>query len=178
MLGRGLRWSLSAGRLPSHPRTWKYLYILVRDQRGIHDTGTRSSLKMHLENLAYGLRQLGRYQLSRSVSSNGKRANRIVLCLLVADVMDFSGITNHGIHGNIRWNASELVLTAIRLAWRTLYTEYLALFDRFRSLRRWRSGKDSERFLLVPLLWIVLHSVPSPRFSVCFIVRRLVARET
>lgn len=53
------------------------------------------------------------------MSSNGKRANKIVLCLLVADVMDFSDI-----HGNDDTRAI-LVLTALR----TPHAEYLAVFD-------------------------------------------------
>lgn len=61
---------------------------------------------------------------------NGKRANKIVLCLLVADVMDFSMGT---------W-ATILVLTAVRSRGIS------------RAVRRFsKSEKGSGRFLPVPL---------------------------
>lgn len=51
------------------------------------------------ENLAYGLVRSPRTLSIRSLAPcNGKRANRIVLCLLVARVMDFSDD-----HGNVGW---------------------------------------------------------------------------
>ena len=88
-------------------------------------------------------RTLSALELS-SVPSNGKRANKIVLCLLVADVMDFSDI-----HGNIGDDTRTiLVLTALR----TPHADYLALFDGFRSLEKvaddFYQFRSSTRFRL------------------------------
>lgn len=124
--------------------------MLVRERPGVHDTGTRARALATVSGctsktwlMDSSARTLSALELS-SVPSNGKRANKIVLCLLVADVMDFSDI-----HGNMNDDTRTiLVLTVLR----TLHAEYLALLDGFRVLEKiagdFYQSRSSTRFQL------------------------------